>query len=531
MTGQQQTEFLEALQNPAIYDHPAHSIELIETHISWVVLTGPYAYKIKKPVNLGFADFSTLEKRHHFCLEELRLNRRLAPSLYQEVVSFCGTPRKPELNGTGPPFEYAVKMVQFPPEARLDHLLPRQRLRPSHIDQLARDVAEFHSRITVAAPDSPWGKPEEIHIHARDNFTILLQLVEDNEKKARIEQVAKWSDTCYRHLRESMLERRRKGYIRECHGDMHLANMVLLHDRVTIFDCIEFNPSLRWIDIVNELAFVVMDLEYRGRADLAFRFLNRQLEYSGDYTGLLLLDYYRVYRAMVRAKVAGIRISQCDTPSHCATASETELRSYLSLAERYSGRNRNRPRLYITHGFSGSGKTWHTQPFLERLGAIRIRSDIERKRLFGLTPEGRSDSRLNKGIYTPQTSRRVYQRLEELANTILSAGFSVIVDATFLKRRQREPFRRLAEQRQLPFTILDFHADIPTLRARIDARSREGRDASEATLKVLDQQLASAEPLDTAELSCSIHIDAWRSSIPLPAGIGNDRWEPSGQES
>ncbi len=513
MTYQYQTEFLNALQNPAIYDHPTSAFELIETHISWILLTGSYAYKIKKPVNLGFVDFSTLEKRHYYCREELRLNRRLAPALYLDVVGFSGTAQQPIINGTAPFFEYAVKMLQFPADARLDRVLERQQLHSSHIDQLARDIARFHANIAVAKKSTPWGRPESIHEFATENFTILLQLTVDKIKTDIIRQLQQWSDNAFHRLEKTMGERRQNGFIRECHGDMHLGNMVLLDNQITVFDCIEFNPALYWIDVMSELAFLVMDLEQRGRPDLGFRFLNKQLEQSGDYSGVVLLNYYRVYRAMVRAKVAGIRLSQTDTTSEQHVAAQSELQSYLSLAKKYT--KTGKPRLFITHGFSGSGKTHLTQPFLEQLGAIRIRSDIERKRLFGLAPNTRSSSAVDEGIYTPQTSTQVYQHLLNLAETLLKSGYPVIVDATFLDKTTRDSFRQLAAGLNTPFTILDFQAEIPLLRARIQQRLRNNRDASEATLAVLEQQLTKAEPLTDEEQPFVTPVNT--ATEPVPA--------------
>ncbi len=512
MTYQYQAGFLAALQNPAIYDHPVSGFELIETHISWILLTGPYAYKIKKPVNLGFVDFSTLEKRRFYCHEELRLNRRLASTLYLDVVSYGGTLRQPVIGGTKP-FEYAVKMVQFPSDARLDRVLQRQQLHPSHIDQLANDIARFHADIAVAKENTPWGEPEDIHKFATDNFTILLQLIVDNKKTDMIRHIQQWSDNTFQHFAKTIQKRKLGGFVRECHGDMHLGNMVLLDNQVTVFDCIEFNPSLYWIDVMSELAFLLMDLEQRGRPDLGFRFLDRQLEQSGDYAGITLLNYYRIYRAMVRAKVAGIRLSQTNPASKQHLAVQSELQGYLSLAEKYT--KADKLRLFITHGYSGSGKTCLTQPILERLGAIRIRSDVERKRLFGLAPDARSDSAISDEIYSLQTNNRVYQHLLTLAEGVLESGFPVIVDATFLEKARRDSFRQLADRLRIPFTILDFQAEIPVLRARIQQRIRDNRDASEATLAVLEQQLRKAEPLTEEEQPWVTTINTETETVPV----------------
>ncbi len=511
MTLRHQAGFLEALQNPDLFDHPVSGFELIETHISWVLLTGHFAYKIKKPVDLGFVDFSTLRKRHHYCLEELRLNRRLAPMLYLGVVPLCGSPRQPTIGGPGRPFEYAVKMRQFAEQNRLDRLLRRGELQPSHIDRLAVTVARFHSEAAPADQHGGHGRPQEIHEHVMDNFNTLLQLDVITREKHAVEQIQEWSSSHFRNILPLLQERRREGHIRECHGDMHLQNMVLLEGEVVVFDCIEFNPDLYWIDTMSELAFVVMDLESRGRADLAFRFLNRELEQSGDYAGLGVMDYYLCYRAMVRAKVAGIRLSQQES-----SANRNELLEYLSLARRYTAERR--PRLFITHGPSGCGKSFLSQRLLEQISAIRIRSDVERKRLCGLAPEATSHSAPDRGIYTVQRSREVYQRLLDLADAALQHGFPVIVDATFLRQEQRAMFHALAQRRTVPFTILDFRAPPELLRRRIRQRRSEGRDPSEATLEVLERQLASAEPLTRQELARTVTVDATQSCFPELGG-------------
>ena len=495
---------LQALHDPGLYDHPVAGFEVVETHISWILLTGSYAYKIKKPVDLGFLDFSTLEKRRYYCHEELRLNRRTAPQIYMEVVALTGGPERPTLNGSGEPFEYMVKMVQFPQERLLDRLLQQRQLGPGHMDRLAAAVADFHDRIAVAPLSSAYGTPDVIRQPVHENFQGVRGSLDDAAMGERLDALEEWSDRQHETLRTVFETRRRGGRVRECHGDLHLGNIADLGGRITPFDCIEFNDRLRWIDVMSEVAFTVMDLEDRQRPELAARFLDGYLGYTGDYGGLQVMAYYKGYRAMVRAKVAAIRLGQDDLDPQERRATRRLLESYIELAERYT---RPRPTgLLITHGPSGAGKTTLSQPLLESLGAVRLRSDIERKRLFGLAPDADSRSAVGGGIYSRDASDRTYARLAELAREAIGAGYPVIVDATFLEQERRDAFADLAGELGVPFAILDFRADPEALRERVRQRSAAGGDASEADLAVLERQLQKMEPLSEAEQDRVIEV-------------------------
>ncbi|HYA36865.1 MAG TPA: AAA family ATPase [Candidatus Methylomirabilis sp.] len=495
---------IRALLDPARYDHAVEKIHVVETHISWVILTGAYAYKIKKPVDLGFLDFSTLDKRRFYCEEELRLNRRLAPSLYLDVIPITGSTAAPVLGGAGAAVEYAVKMIQFPEAARLDRLLARGELGPAHVDSLAQELAEFHGRIAVAGYDQAFGTPERVHEPVRQNFEQIRPRIQTQDR-AQLRRLEIWSELTFDELRGTFEDRKFRGFIRECHGDAHLANMIWRDGRAVLFDCLEFNDNLRWIDVMSEVAFLVMDLDDRGRPELARRALNRYLEHAGDYAGLAVFRFYQVYRALVRAKVACIRGGQSGLGDEEKEKVREEYRGYASLAERYT--QAHRPALVITHGLSGSGKTWLSQQLLEQLDVIRLRSDVERKRLHGLAAHERSGSGIDSGLYTAEAGRRTYARLAILAHDILRAGQAVLVDAAFLKQEQRRQLRAVAEQARVPFVILDLRAADGVLRERLRQRAREGGDASEADLAVLDHQLATREPLGHEEQVQALTID------------------------
>lgn len=463
-------------------------VEVVETHISWVLLAGDFAYKIKKAVNLGFLDFSTLEKRRFYCAEELRLNRRLAHDLYLEIVPIAGSAEHPVLNGSGPAIEYAVKMRRFPQTCLLDQVLLCGELTPETIDAIARSIADFHGRAAVAGKQSPFGTPERVHLPVAENFAQIRPRLRDKEDLARLDELERWSEREYRARIDAFAARKARGFVRECHGDLHLGNMVLLDGKAVPFDCIEFSDNLRWIDVISEAAFLAMDLQDRGRPDLARRFLNAYLEQTGDYEGLEVLRYYLVYRAMVRAKVA------------CIRADWARYRDYIELAAGFI--RPLQPFLAIAHGLSGSGKTTVTQSLLEAVELIRVRSDVERKRLYGLKPDERSGG----GIYSREASERTYRRLAEAAREIVQSGFSAVVDAAFLKRRERAAFHELARESGVPFVVLDVAAPENLLRQRVKQRLQRGRDASEADIAVLESQLRNNEPLDDGELTLAIGV-------------------------
>ncbi len=470
-----------ALLNPACYPHPVDSVRLIETHISWLLLAGDYVYKIKKPVDFGFLNFTDLDKRGFYCHEELRLNRRLSAGLYLDVVEIGGSTAQPVF-GLEPTIEYAVKMQRFSEHELLNHLLQQDRLTSRHLHDLAATLVQFHAQLPATANTGDYGDAVAIGEPARQNFQQLSDLL-GKPHFERLKHLQLANEQEFQRCLTLFAQRQASGWIRECHGDLHLGNIVLLDGRPTPFDGIEFNPALRWIDVMNDIAFLVMDLLQRQRADLAYDFLNAYLQISGDYAGMGVLRFYLGYRAMVMAKVCAIRAAQTDGDlSQCQT--------YLSLAERIYAATT--PFLLITFGLPGCGKTTLSQKVLESYQAIRIRSDVERKRLFGL--QAHESSR--QELYSPEATQQTYQRLQDLAHTILLAGFSVIVDAAFLRQQERTQFKGLADSCRIPFTILAIRVDETLQRQRLRQRQN---DASEADETVLDALQSVCQPLSSWE--------------------------------
>ncbi len=494
-----------ALLDASIYDHEVSEVSVIETHISWVVLTGKYAYKIKKPIKYSFVDFSTHKKRQFYCNEELRLNRRLAPNLYIDVVAITGSPENPSFDQSDDAIEYAVKMRQFPQSSLLSYLSVHNQLSKKNIDDMAREISDFHLHIDKNPSNAVLGSPEDIHHWVSDNFQQIESNLTDDKSSSLLKSIKNWSENEYDKKYNQFQKRRDNKFIRECHGDMHLDNMVLIEDKVTIFDGIDFNEHLRWIDVISEVAFVMMDLSNRGHPEYASRFLNLYLQHTGDYEGLSILKYYLVYRAVVRAKVALLRISQKSLSTIDKEKTQQEFNSYLTLASEYISDYKNA--LIITHGFSGSGKSTHTEKLLESLNAVRVRSDVERKRLYGFESSQHTQSNVNQGVYNTQSTIDTYERLEKLSKVILTSGFTVIVDACFLNYEIRQKFYKHAEELKVPFIVLDFQASEDALKKRITFRAKDRLEPSEADYEVLQYQLENHCPFKKQEKPYVIVVD------------------------
>ncbi len=500
---------IKSLQNPVLFPHKVDYFKIIETHISWVLLTGQYAYKIKKTLNLGFLDFSSLEKRRHFCFEELRLNSRLAKDLYLDVIAISGTTEQPKIEGSGTVIEYAVKMQQFDYDKTFDQLLIKNQLTSEHIKQTANIIAAFHNRIDSAAADTEFGSANAVLQPVRENFKQIQQL-DSIEKPDCLKQLAWWSKQQYTVLLSLFTHRKQAGFIRECHGDLHLGNIALINDQTVPFDGIEFNPALYWIDIISEIAFLVMDLQSKQRHDLAFQFLNEYLQHSGDYAGLKCLRFYLVYRALVMSKVNAIRASQ-PTSATEHQLNISRFHSYLQLANSYT--QTFTPIMIIMHGVSCAGKSWLSEQIINRYQMIRIRSDVERKRLHKLSQQQKSHSGINSDLYRQACSDMTYQHLLQLAVEIIKAGYSVIVDATFLQQQHRKLFSQQAERLQIPFFIVNPRTDKETLLKRIKERAKQQDNVSEADQTVLENQLDNIQALSNAELKYSITIDTEQTKL------------------
>lgn len=501
---------LQALLQAPSQASTGQPVRLIETHISWVLLAGEQAYKLKKPVQLPFVDFSTLALRRHFCDEEQRLNQRLAPQLYLGVQAITGTPEAPVLGGEGPAIEYAVCMRRFAPGALLSERLAAGVLGAEELQGLAQRVGRFHQQAAVAQPGQGWGQPQQIE-QAALKVLAQLQAALGEAREARLAALRQWMQAQALVLAPVWQTRLEQGWVREGHGDLHLNNCVLTESGATGFDCIEFDPALRWIDVMSDLGFLTMDLHAHGRPDLAAGVLDHYLQQTGDIAGLAVLRFYEVYRALVRALVATLSRPQPGAPD------------YLACAHALSLGPPGGPRLLITLGLSGSGKSTVAAQLLQATGAVRLRSDVERKRLFGLQALQRSEA-MGLSLYTPEATRRTFDRLHEQAATALRAGWPVVVDAAFLRRGERDRFQALARSLGLPFGVLHCHCDPALMRSRIETRQARGDDASEATPEVLQSQLKGPGGPEADELPWVLSVDTTEPLSPADITTLARRW-------
>ncbi|NIS91282.1 MAG: AAA family ATPase [Woeseiaceae bacterium] len=490
-------DLIEGLLSPSAYPHEVGEVELVETHISRVFLTGEYAYKIKKPVDFGFLDFTTLAKRRHFCEEEVRLNRSWAPDLYLEVMPITVVGGEPCLGGEGTPIEYAVRMRQFGYDMRLDRQLALGELGVEDVLELAAEIARQHLDAKPVRPSGRLLRVTEQQI--RDNYESLAGDVPDTFLSAQ----RRWIEDKLEDYERVMRERCEQGFFRECHGDLKLANIVRLPEGIRAFDCIEFNRDLREIDVVADYAFLTMDLKVRGAADLASVFLNRYLEITGDYRGACLLPIYEVYRSLVRAKILGIKLRESGI-AETAASDRRAMRRYCALARALT--MPRHPVLVAMTGYSGSGKSWLSERLVPGLAAIRLRSDLERKRLAGLSPTADSDSGIESGIYDRASTAAVYDRLLETAGELLHAGLNVIVDASFLSASHRRLARRTAVRSGANFALVSTVASETELRKRLERRGKDP-SVSEAGIAVLRHQLGSSDPLAVDETGATITVD------------------------
>lgn len=506
---------LHALLTPAAYPHPVDSIELVQTHISWVLLTGRFAYKIKRPVRYDFVDLRSALHRAFLCREELRLNRRFAPELYLDVCDITSDAGEAKIAGSGEVIEHAVRMVQFARADELDRLLAAGRVETSALEAFGRSLAGIHARLPAVPADAPWGRAAQVREILLENLAQCARASAPYGDPGRLDALQRtMCDRLERAMPRFEL-RRAAGRVRECHGDLHADNVVMQGGRLLAFDCLEFSEAFRWIDVADEIAFLRADLGVLGYPAHAHAFLGGYLAESGDYGACGVLDVYGAHRALVRAKVTALALPALSSP--------VERDAELGRLEAYVGAARAalepaRPVLVLMQGYSGSGKTWLARRLAPVLRAIHLRSDVERKRLAGLPELGRSDSPAGRGLYAPEASARTYEHLAGCAEQVLEGGLTAIVDATFGRREERARFRELAGRLGVRLHLVSCRAAPDVLRRRVGARLARAEDASEADLGIVQWQEAHAEPLADDEGLDVIEVDT-TGDDPLP-GVG-----------
>lgn len=490
---------LECLRDPSAYPVKTRTVELIQTHISWLFLTDTHVYKIKKPVNFGFLDFSTLDLRHFYCLEELRLNRRLCPDIYEQVIALRETDTGAAFAGDGKVIEYAVMMKRLPDDRMLDRLVDSGRITAEEIRVVALEICRFHSNAPTSPHISEFGSLDQILSNWRENFEQAAPFHTSTLPPAVSRTIRSYVESFTGSHRTLFAERIENGYIRECDGDIHLGNICLLNGTAYIFDCIEFNERFRNSDMAADIAFLLMDLEYHRRPDLADKALTVYITASGDKGCAKLITFYKVYRAFVRGKVESLQLLDAGIDPEVRIASEKRAISYFRLAQGYCIRSSLPPTLFITCGTTGCGKSTLAAQLAFELGLATFNSDAERKQLAGLQPETPVQASFGEGLYSKEMNQITYRQLERLATDELASGHSVIIDAGFRTAASRATFGRLAAVHGAGFVILYVQCDPDEQVRRLCERSSGGASVSDGRVELLDQQKNLFAPPDNSE--------------------------------
>jgi len=483
-------EIAQAMLNPSIYPDKTAGVEIMQTQMSFIFLTGKYVYKLKKPVNLGYLDYTTLEKRRLFCEKEVELNRRLCPQAYLGMVPVTREKTGLALGGKGEIVDYTIKMLYLPQDRMLNVLLDRNRVQPEMLEQVAQKLADFHSRAATNPAIRSFGEPAAVKVNTDENFSQTLPYIGKIVSTGQFERLKTYTETFYQRHTGLFDRRAAEGRIRDCHGDLHTQH-ICFADGIYIYDCIEFNDRFRYCDVASEVSFLAMDLDHYGRADLSRAFIQAYIAASGDPQIQDLLKFYKIYRAHVRGKVGCFKsddpyISEVERKQTVDGA-----RGYFELADSYA---RLRPRLFITVGLVGSGKSTFAQVLAKRLGLTVLSSDIIRKKLARIAPTEHRFEEMESGIYSAEFSQKTYQKMFGDAEAILKEGDSVILDATFLKAAQRRRAALLAQSANADFFVVECWLDEDNTRQRLTQRLKNTA-VSDGRWEIYEPQKRKFEPV------------------------------------
>jgi aminoglycoside phosphotransferase family enzyme/predicted kinase len=497
-----QEQLIAFLKSPASYPHRPAEVRAIQTHISWVFIASPFVFKVKKPVNLGFLDFSTLGKRHYFCQREIELNRRLCPEIYLDAVPICETTFGFSFNSEGEIVEYAVKMKELPHGWFLNELLEKNLVGEREIDRVISTLHRFYEAETPTPKIEQWGTPKKLKISTDENFAQVEPFVRKTISSAAFEAIRHYTDQFYKLNENLFYERIQQHRILDCHGDLHLDHVHLTPEATTIFDCIEFNDRFRFIDIANDLAFLAMDFDFKGRSDLGNLFLRNAARELDDAGIQKVANFYKCYRAFVRGKVESIQATEKETTNPQEHGKQAA--RYFRLALRYAIGG-SEPLILVVMGGVGTGKSTIAKRLASELNWPVFSSDEIRKTIAGVPLTQRSPPELRAKLYSAQMTRRTYRKLigDGLAAIGCTRGRrprplqphnAVILDATFSTRALRKFLRDACKKANVSIQFIELEVSPDEIKNRLKLREEKTAETSDARLEDFEKLNAAYQP-------------------------------------
>ena len=521
-------KFYESLKNPSFYGPKVKSVKILQTHISYIALTGKYAYKIKKPVNFGFLDFSNLEKRKFYCEEEIRLNRRLCPEIYNDVVTITKKDNTFKIDGKGKIIDYAVKMKEFPQENIMTKMLHNNKIDEKIIDKILDILIKFYKTSEKSKEINTFGSIDKIKINTDENFEQTESAIDKTISENIFNFIKKNTNKFLKEKKDVFKSRIKKGFIRDCHGDLHTGNIVVTNSDIYIFDCIEFNNRFRYSDIASDICFLVMDLDFLGHPYLSSYMIEKYIEKSGDKEIIKVLNFYKCYRAYVRGKVTGFRLDDPNIDDKEKKKINLTAKKYFNLAYYYAQLfsldllKEKKPILFITSGLTGTGKTTVARKISVDYHADLISTDAVRKELEGIDKFERHHDAYNTGLYAPSKMKITYDKIIEKAENLLKKGYNVVLDATFKTEKLRFKAQFIAKKNNAYFLIIYTTCPESIIKKYLEKRVKK-RSISDGRWEIYIKQKNSFEKIknksfveiDISNISYDYQIKIFRTILNI----------------
>jgi aminoglycoside phosphotransferase family enzyme/predicted kinase len=507
-----------AMLDSSFYPEHPKQIEFIETHISYIFIAGNFVYKVKKAVRFDFLDFTSLEKRKFYCEEELRLNRRLAPNTYLDVIEISKDAKGKIILGHGHEImDYAVKMKKLPEDKMLKNLLAAGMVNEQTMDKIAETIASFHRHAETGKHITDQENMDNIRRNCEENFRETMNAMNITIPDYQYHFIKDFTQKTLTEKEDLFGKRIREQKIRECHGDLHLDH-ICVADEIIIFDCIEFNERFRYGDVAEDVAFLTMDLDFNGYPQWSEKFTQAYIRYSGDIDLLQLLNFYRCYYAYVRGKVISLRFSQNQIAGKKRDEDVKLARQYFQLAYRYATRL-EKPALILISGLMGSGKSYQAKILAESLGTEILRTDVLRKEIFNIPPTQHRNEPFGEGIYSTENSQIVYEKIFQLSEKLIRQNKAVIIDASFKKREQRIKAMQLAANLGVRFYILECTCPENIIYQRLKKRALKDNSVSDGRWDLFQAQKDDFEPINEIppehylKIDTATHPEAMRQKI------------------